>query len=403
MKKWSFLVVFVLPLLVQGQHFIPFHFDTLVTSKQSITLDGTADISGNALGTDIFSKFLFGGAITDEMKAKSLDRHVKFNRFGGDINAELEYRNDKVNFAKMPEVGFLVKAGMYNFTELIYGKDVFQFAMYGNQPYVGDTVSLSGTQFRNLTYSKIGFGLTDKRTKSSISLNLVGLQNYTTIGLTDFQMYQSAEQDTLTVKYDGSTRFSNGSSFLKGMGFSLDFDIRLMGKSARNNPVYFQIMAKNLGVVFANKIQEYTSDSQMTLTGFSYNELSNASSLLKDNQRILDTLGIQQRTVRHSLFLPGMIQASKLVDVNSKRIVQEFYGARMYLSRVYIPQVFAGLNIKPFNGFNLGMSIAYGGFSKLKGGAYLAYATDKINIGVSSENLFSKTGVSYLIRLQCAF
>ena len=403
MKKLVLLYLSLCPLLVEAQQFIPFHFDTLVKSQQSFTLTGTADILGNALGSDIFSKFLFGGTITDEMKGKSLDRHVKINRFGGDLNAELEYRNDKVNFAKMEEVGFLVKAGMYNFTELIYGKDVFHFAMYGNQPFVGDTVSLSGTQFRNLTFSKIGFGLTDKRTKSSITFNLVGLQNYTSIGLTDFQMYQSAEQDTLTIKYDGATRFSNGGAFMKGMGFAFDFDIRLGGKSARNNPIYFQILGKNIGAVFANKMQEYKADNQMTFTGFSYNELNDASSILKDNQRILDTLGVTQSTVHHSIFLPGMIQASKLVDVNSKRIVQEFYGARMYLSRVYIPQVFAGLNIMPFKGFNVGLSAAYGGFSKFKGGAYLAYAREKINIGISSENLFSKTGVSYLIRLQCAF
>jgi hypothetical protein len=126
-------------------------------------------------------------------------------------------------------------------------------------------------------------------------------------------------------------------------------------------------------------------------------------SIINDNVALMDSLGIDESTIKNTEFLPGLLQASKLVDVNSKRKLQEFYGGRMYLSKIAIPQVFGGVNYRPLEFLNIGASVSYGGFSGLRGGTYLSYNTSKINIGISSENLFSKIGASYLIRLQCAF
>jgi len=387
-----------------GQHFIPMNFDTLIEPKQEFILTGIGEASSTALGFDIANKFLFGGEITTDMKDKSLERHRSMNRFGSDANIEIEYRNYKAILFKSEQFGFLVKAGMYNFNQLIYSKDVFQLAMYGNERFLGDTANLSGTQFKSTTFQKIGFGFIDKFSKSSVTLNLVGLNNSTSINLDRMELYQSADADTLNLAYTGDYNFHNNSTFIKSIGVALDFDIRFNSMNKKGDAVYFQIMGRNLGFVSAiNSQSRYSSNSQVAYTGFSYDEIINGGSIINDNVALMDSLGIEESSSKKSEFLPGLLQASKLVDVNSKRKLQEFYGGRMYLSKIAIPQVFGGLNYHPIEFLNIGASVTYGGFSSLRGGAYLSYNTSKINIGISSENLFSKIGVSYLIRLQCAF
>ena len=178
MKFKLFIFSFFVQISIFGQHYIPMNFDTLIEPKQELILTGIADASSTAMGFDIAQKFLFGGAITTEMKDKSLERHKSMNRFGSDANFEIEYRNHKVNMFKDERFGFLVKAGMYNFNQLMYSKDAFSLTMYGNSGFIGDTANLSGTQFKTMTFQKIGFGLIDKISKSSITLNLVSLSLY---------------------------------------------------------------------------------------------------------------------------------------------------------------------------------------------------------------------------------
>lgn len=404
MKFKLFLFLLLVQASAFGQHFIPMNFDTLIEPKQELILTGIGEASSTTLGFDIANKFLFGGEITSEMKDKSLDRHNSLNRFGSDVNVEFEYRDYKAKLFKTEEFGFLVKAGMYNFNQLIYSKDVFQLAMYGNEGFLGDTAILSGTQFKSTTFQKIGFGFIDKFSKSSVTLNLVGLTNSTSINLDKVKMYQSADADTLKLDYRGNYNFYEDAAFLRGIGVALDFDIRFNSKNKKGDAMFFQVMGRNLGFVSSISSQStYSSNSQVAYTGFSYDEIINGGSIIKDNVALMDSLGIEETASQKSEFLPGLLQASKLVDVNSKRKLQEFYGGRMYLSKIAIPQVFGGLNYHPIDFLNIGASVTYGGFSSLRGGAYLSYNSSKINIGISSENLFSKIGVSYLIRLQCAF
>lgn len=404
MKKGILLFVLLVQMEVFGQHFLPIQHDTIKANHQEFSLTGIADISGTSIGTDIASKFLFGGDITTEMKDKSLARHGKINRFGADLNAEFEYRNYKVNLFNKENLGFIIKGGIYSYNQLLYSKDLFQFAMYGNQSFVGTTANFSGSNFKSLTYHKIGFGIVDKTSKSSITLNFIGLNGSTSANLNTVEIYQNTDLDTVQLTYNGNLAMNSNSSFVKGLGFGIDFDYRIKGDNFKGNPVYFQIVGRNLGMVFStSKNDYYSSNSKVQFTGFSYNDIANGGSIIGDNLAILDSLGVKKEAKNQMQLLPGLLQISKLIDLNSNKKIQEFYGARMYLSKVSIPQVFAGLNYKPISFLNIGASVSYGGFSRFKGGAYLSYNQKKLNIGIASENLFSKTGVSYLIRLQCAF
>ncbi len=417
MKIYFLVISILLSLKMFGQHWLPIQHDTVLNhsnksgiekeKKHEIILTGIADYSGTSIRKDIAQKFFFGGEITDSMKQRSLDRHKAVNRFGSDIQAEMEYRNYNVNLFNHDNWGFVFKVGMYNFLQSIYSKDLFSFPMYGNSYFAGDTANFSGSRFTNFTYQKIGFGWLDKKSKSAVSLNLFGLNNFASLNLSEGEIYQNLSMDSLNFSYNGTASFLNSKTYFKGIGAGIDADIRWQSKGLKGKP-YFQFLIRNVGFISQTTNQTtFKADTSFNYIGFSFDQLANGTSFQSGNFAILDSLGISKSEKKSTFLLPGMLQISKLIDqsegLKSKKL-QEFYGARLYISNMAIPMVFAGIDYNPFNGLvHFGISGNYGGYSKLKGGIYTSIKLNNFSFGLSSENLFSKTGQSVILRLQCVF
>jgi hypothetical protein len=117
----------------------------------------------------------------------------------------------------------------------------------------------------------------------------------------------------------------------------------------------------------------------------------------------MDTLGISKSTQKSTLIVPGFIQFSKMVDLQAKQRIQSFYGARMFISKNYVPYFFAGVHGRVTKHWSTGVSASYGGFSRLKWGMYSSFQFSNWNIGVASENLLNKTGESIILQVKCAF
>ena len=408
MKLFFTFFIILHSFLGEAQSWLPIQHDTLLNRKHEIIFTGTADYASTSLHKSLTQKLFYGGEITDEIKDKSLKLHRGINRFGSDLNTEIEYRNFSVSLFKNPNWGFTIKAGYYSFINALYSKDLYELTFYGNQNYIGDTAFLSGTKFSAYTFQKIGFGWLDKKSKSSVSLNIFNLSNYSNAFIRKGEIYQSSEIDTLSVNFSGNASFNSSSDFINGLGFGVDFDLRIAVPTRNNKPLYYQFLAKNIGFAsLINPLNRFSGDSTFTFTGLSYNEVLNGSSFLDSNFSILDTLGVQKSQARKTLFLPGYLQFSKLVDANSTRKLQEFYGIRMFLASAFNPLVFAGLdyriNVNPSNTLNVGINTSYGGFSKFRFGFYSSIKIKNWNIGLASENIFGKTGESFLFRMQCVF
>lgn len=402
----SFFICSVIQLFAQS--WIPIHHDTIIESKQELIFNGVADYSSTSLHKSLTQKLFYGGQITDEIKAKSQKLHGGINQFGSDLNTEIEYRNFKVNFLKNKNWGFLIKAGYNSFISAFYSKDLYNLIFYGNQEYLGQTASISGTKFSSFTFQKIGFGWLDKKTKSNISLNIYNLSNQSQAYIKTGEIYQSAAIDSISITYDGKINFSSGSEFIKGLGFGVDGELRFSVPTKKNKPIYYQLLCKNLGFAsFIEPVSQYSADTVFSFNGLTFNQILNGANFLDSNFSIVDTLGIQKTTRKTTLLLPGFLQISKLVDSKSDRKLQEFYGVRMFLSSMYTPLVFAGLDYRisifPKATLNIGANASYGGFTRYRFGLYSSLNVKNWNLGVASENIIGITGQSLIFRLQCAF
>ena len=403
--KYIFLLHFLFVVfLFKAQHWCPVQHDTLIKNKNEIIFSGCANYSSTSLNNSLTKKLFYGGEITDAIKDKSFKLHGDLNRFGTDISAEIEYRNFSVNLLKHKNWGFVVKAGYYSFLAAQYSKDLFGVTFYGNEMYQGQLASFSGTEISSYSFEKLGFGWLDKKSKSSVCLNVFNLTNTLSAKINTGGIYQSNEGDTLMVLFDGEASFSNLKSFSKGLGLGFDFDIRIPMTYNSDESNYIQFLGRNLGLVSLTQAQtNYRADSVYTFTGFSFDQLLNNEDILSSPANILDSVGITKSEKKSILFLPGFLQVSKLINENSKNRLQEFYGIRMYLSSIYTPMLFIGANYRVGKNLNIGLNGSYGGFTSYRLGMYSSLKIRNWNLALASENLISKNGESIILRVQCVF
>ena len=161
-----------------SQLMLPVQQDTtLLKRSNELVFSGVADYQSTSIGKDITKSFFYGGFIDDGMKGQTSARQQLINRFGVDLNGEIEYRSHNSNMFKDSTKGFLLKYGFYNFSAIEYTEDVFDLLFYGNSAFIGDTAFLTGSRFDSYTFQKIGFGWFDKYSKSSFTLNAIGVHN----------------------------------------------------------------------------------------------------------------------------------------------------------------------------------------------------------------------------------
>jgi hypothetical protein len=404
MRNLFSLVFSFCGLTVFGQNMLPIVQDTTVKYKGSITLTSNGDYASNAIGKNIVQSFFYGGFIDQDMKNSSIERLQNINQFGLDMNAELSFRSKgdlcKKENSPFYNHGYIVQAGYHQFSSLVFSRDAFRYAFEGNSLFLGDTADFSGTRFNSMGYSKIGFGIFNRSSNNALTLNLISLNQFASGNMETASIIQDSQNDTIQMDYTGGFSFANNGGFSKGFGISFDVDYRIQ-TNENDHAMTFQLLAKNIGFILPTQMTRYAADSSFQYTGFNLNQLVQQN--LMSTMSLADTLGIEKGTDKRALLLPGFIQFSKLVDMQATQRIQSFYGARMFLSQNYIPYFFAGVHGRVTKHWSTGLSASFGGFSQLKWGMYSSFQLSRWNIGVASENLFSKTGESIILQVKCAF
>lgn len=385
------------------QLMIPIQQDTALFQKNhELVFSGIADYQSTSIGKDITKSFFYGGFINDGMKDQTSARQQLINRFGIDLNSEIEYRNHTSKIFKDSTKGFLLKHGIYNFSAIEYAEDVFDLLFYGNFSFIGDTAFLTGSRFDSYSFQKIGFGWFDKYSKSSFTLNAIGVHNIISGRIENGSLYQSASIDSIGLSLDAKYNQSNSNAFC-GFGLAVDIDYRFDMPKNKNENIYFQLLMRNLGVVCLPKVRSYSINSKVNYDAYSIDDLLNASTIFNDTEGTLGSFSDSSSSGTDWKLLPALFQFTKLIDRSSMRKLQGFYGARAYLSSSFMPMFFLGMDYHPVKWYRIGLQASYGGFSNLRWGMYSALKFDRFSLGLASENLFSKTGESIILRMSCLF
>jgi hypothetical protein len=395
LKLETIILLLFVAISGNAQNFLPIQYDTLPLKYEVIT-SFSGDYASTSLQNQLTSKILYGGHISEEIKSGSFAKHSEINRFGVLINGGVEFRNYQSNLFGKERFGWLLKGEYCNFIGALYSKDLFGLTFYGNQRYLGEAVSFTGTRAGSWTYQKLGFGIVDKKSKSSLNLNAYGINQYSNSVVREGYLYQNEEGDSLSLVYAGGSDFFSSGIMQGGFGVGIDLDVRFSVKMEEKEDIFFQVNVNNLGVGFLPDVKRYAADSSFNFEGFTFDQLFGDANLIDSSFSFLDTLNIQQKDMNMVKVLPVFIQAGKIVSNSSDKLVQSFYGFRLYPTLTTVPQVYGGINLKAHKNLNVGLNAAFGGYSNFRYGIYLSYQLKSFNVGLATENLvgaFSKKGM----------
>ncbi len=407
MKNWILILVGLNAFYGAAQMNMS-QYDTTIYQHE-ITLDAVADYGATAVQNGVTNRFLFGGMIDAATKDNSLNRHSGVNRIGLNAGGALVYRNYNKRLLKKKDWGYEIAAGTDYFGGALYARDFFGLAMYGNQTFVGDTIEMSGMDFSFTAMQKIGFGLFDVKSKSSVRFNVYNISSRLNADFRDLEMIQSADGQEITMTMDGDVDVPQSSRFNQGIGVGFDADIRVPISWSKDKPAYIQFKVQNVGVGYMYEAQKrYSFDTTFTYDGFRFEQFIGDNSFFNDSLNILDTLGIRATDVNPVFLLPGFLQVAKMVDNNSEFKCQSFFGIRIYPALIYSPFGFAGVDYKFSDHIHAGASVSYGGFSGLRFGAYTQMNWDAFGLGIGSDNFsgFMRSGgngTSMYVKAVCRF
>jgi hypothetical protein len=389
---------------VQSQLLQPAYSDSAL-HQNVIETEGVLEYQGTAMRGEFQNTLIFGGFIDEEMKSRSFDRHGELNRLGGNGNGEIRYIHGAGRIFDHDTLTWMIKAGYTAIGNLQYGKDAFGLVFYGNSDYLGKTAVLTNTRLDCMQFQKIGFGLVSKKNKTSVTLNLVNVQNYAGGYVRKGEIEHAADGSQIAMTLNGDFRYGQGSSFSKGLGAAVDIDYRIRVPWFKGTFSTFQLSAQNLGFAYMHEgVKAYKADSAYSYNGFDFDAFRDGNNPLGKDFSLLDSLGIASRVTKRAVLLPGYIQVMKLVELNTVKKVQSFFGIRLYPSFSSVPLIFAGAYWKTARILHTSASLSYGGFGNLRAGVYATLVLSKVNVMIGTDNLAgivsrSGSGESVVTRL----
>ena len=377
-----------------GQLLFPVYSDSAF-QQDVLEVEGVLEYQATALKREIQNTLIFGGYIDEDMKKRSFDKHGDLNRIGGNVNAEIRFVHGKGKLFG-DSLTWMVKAGYTAVGNVHYGKDAFGLLFYGNSSYIGTTADLTNTKLDFMQFQKVGFGLVSKKNRSSITLNLVNVQNYAEGFVRKGELTQNEDGSQIDMEMKGDFQYTQGNKFSKGLGASVDIDYRIRVPWVKESFTTFQVSVQNFGFAYLYEgVKKYSVDSSYTYSGFDFDSFKDGNNPFGSDFSLLDSLGIGSRETKKAVFLPCYIQAMKLVDMGSSKKVQSFFGIRLYPSFASVPLVFAGAYWKAASFLHASASLSYGSFGNLKGGIYASLVLNKVNLMVGTDNIagaVSKSG-----------
>jgi hypothetical protein len=401
------LTLFAASLLIAcgsaAQMLYPTYSDSAITHS-TIEVDGVFELQATSLKREFSNTLLFGGFIDEDMKNRSFSHHGTANRFGLNANAEIRYVHGSGGFLNRDSIAWMVKAGYTVVGNLNYTTDAFGLLFYGNESYIGGTADFSNTRLDFAQFQKIGFGVVNKKDKSSVTLNVVNVQNYADGYIRKGELTQNDDASQIDLDIDGDFRYTENSTFSNGLGVAIDLDYRIRTAWGKSRTT-FQVSVQNIGFAYMyNGMARYSADSTYSYSGFDFETITDDNDPFGDDFSVLDSLGIEKSIVKRVVALPGYLQVAKLVDIASEKKIQSFFGLRMYPTFSSVPQAFGGVYWKTADKIHLSGALTYGGFGNLRGGIYATLNVDRLNWMIGTEDVFGSVskagyGQSFVTRL----
>ena len=386
-KLFLILLTSCLALAGNSQELLPQGYDTLIHQHQ-LSVSGIGFYQTSHLRNDFSNNFLTGGFISDDIKDNSRLSEDENGRLGGELVAEIVYKSGTPLFKKKENLGWLVKAGTSINFGAQYAPDAYDLFLYGNENMLGQEITISNTAAFVLSYHKLGFGVYNRTNKNSLTLNLLLGNSYSNIDVNRGNLVFSEDGGEVQAVTDIRVQQSNSPAYFDGIGASLDFELHAQIKDVPGISGVFQISGRNLGVMYVNRIEQFTLNTNTTYDGFSFNQLTDlVDNTDEEMTTFFDSLGFARSTASGVMLLPGgFLQAGKIVEENSDNKFQSFFGFRVLTNIVHKPMIYGGGHYSFNDWASIGGQLTFGGYGVFRAGIYAQGDFEKWSIGIGTED-----------------
>jgi len=348
--------------------------------KMQVAVSGSFEANSNAINAEMLRFFMAGRYIDSSMKDRSLKRMKENNRLGMDITAE-------VSFFHKPDSGF-GKNWSYGITlgqRILFGgefsRDAYKMGFYGNAPYAGQTLNLSGLNASYLNYQylslgfikefkapkwhkALGFGLTYANANQFLSIKAPRAEIFTeaTGQYLDLDAsYEIKQNDASKNKFF----YPNGF----GVGASLEFT---MSDKKRHS---FYLRANNIGFMRFNSFSSYRSlDTSLTFNGVVVDNALKVNGEYVNN--VLDSLardfGGNTGSSGAYIMMPGSVSVGYTYGIIPYKL-HLTASANYTFYPGYFPQFSIRLSGIPDPFVSVAGTLSYGGWGGFNGGVDLGF------------------------------
>ena len=373
-----------------------------ISAQRQLLIEANGAYNSTTLPKRIPQAFFYGGFLDSSFLAETHEALASRNSFGLQMQANFQFQTNKA-LSKDPKKiasswSWLFGAGQEQYSGMQFSQDAFGFVFLGGAPFVGDTLNFSNTRFQSISFSKVGFGIYNPQTQTSLQLNLIGVQNLIDAKFSNATWFQDPVQDSIHINLSANGRYTTQP--LSALGLGLDLDYRFSSETDAE-PIVFQLKIQNLGFAY-----QITPFQQVQLNGsYDYGafELQDLQQLQFSNTldaALLD-LGFERTELRKWTLLPASIQLSKMVNQDSTIRMQAYYGAQFILRQTYLPLIFAGAHFNVSKKWQTGIGAAYGGFGGLRAQAYSAFTFNRYQILLRSDNITLQKGAAIYLQFKC--
>ena len=150
--------------------------DTSILKGHLVLLEGHGGWHSNALDNAFVKSFLLGTGIGEDTKENIARTLKQFNRAGGSASAGMRWLNFESTLPNRPEWGWQLSASTNYHGQLFFRRGLYELLFEGNKQFAGERVNIGQLSFNGQAYQKIGFGVFDKATFSSVTLSAVNGQ-----------------------------------------------------------------------------------------------------------------------------------------------------------------------------------------------------------------------------------
>ncbi|MGB1318617.1 MAG: DUF5723 family protein, partial [Flavobacteriales bacterium] len=326
---------------------------------------GRYQASTNAITSNLVWNVFQGNVLDRKLRETVSGKHTRRNRLG----ADLEYGVFAKHITDSSKgVGWFINFADKIHANARYPKELFDFAMFGNAQYAGESVELSPVEFNLLLYTQFEAGLlktiyTEKgKWNLGIGIGFLAGKRNLQVKIDQADLFTQEDGEYLDGEVHGSIRSSSLSSSqyfdLNGVGFSGSFHV---GYETKKFGIRFE--AEDLGIInWTKNLKQTALDSVFRFEGIEMDLFASGGSFSSINlDSVVDGFASKQTATAYTSVLPGYLGFEGHYVLNSKNW-KLYAGVQYRIAPSYIPYAYIGTNSPLGKGFFIDGRVAFGGF-----------------------------------------